>query len=275
MPAKIKNLFIAMRDWVRDVKAELAVAAFHRADQKPHGLPGLLIVTLTSYPPRYPTLYKTLRSLLMQSVRADRTILWISGEASDLPPDVLELCAFGLELRSCDELRSYKKIIPALELFPEAYLVTADDDLYYGRRWLETIVNGATLGEHVIVCRRAHRPRAGPRGFAPYFVWHKDVVTKGDIEECLFPTSGAGTLFPPDSLAPEVTDRAFLTLCPHADDVWLFVMALRAGTRFRQVGGGFAQVSWKNSQSVSLMQHNLVDGGNDKQLEAVLSRFPI
>jgi hypothetical protein len=52
-------------------------------------------------------------------------------------------------------------------------------------------------------------------------------------------------------------------------------MALRAGTQFRQVGGGFAQISWRNSQRVSLMQNNLVEGGNDKQLKAVLQQFPI
>jgi hypothetical protein len=211
----------------------------------------------------------------MQSVRADRTILWVAGQASDLPTEVQELRRSGLEIIVTEDLRSYKKIIPAIELAPDAYLVTADDDLYYERRWLETIVGGAILDQPVIVCRRAHKPKVGSSGFAPYLTWQHDIVTDGRIDECIFPTSGAGVLFPPHSLAPEVTDRAFLQLCPHADDIWLFVMALRAGTQFRQVGGGFAQISWRNSQRVSLMQNNLVEGGNDKQLKAVLQQFPI
>lgn len=274
VPMFAKRPFYAVRERLRHWQAERAVARFRRPAAKPHGLSRELVVTLTSYPARYPILHKTLRSLLLQSVRADRIVLWIAGKPSDLPQQVQDLQALGLEIRTCDELRSYKKIIPALEAFPAAYLVTADDDLYYESRWLETIVEGAADDPTVIVCRRAHRPRRQGSGFAPYSTWEHDIVTDGAAEACLFPTSGAGALFPPGSLAPEVTDRhRFLSLCPYADDVWLFVMARRVGSRFRQVGGGFSQVCWAGSQSTSLMQHNLEGGGNDTQLAAVLGHF--
>jgi len=192
-----------------------------------------------------------------------------------LPREVLDLKANGLEIRSCKDLKSFKKIIPALEHFPSAYLVTADDDLYYEPTWLETLATGVIPHEPVIVCRRAHRPCWLGDRFAPYADWEHDITTGGLIDECIFPTTGAGTLFPPGSLAPETADeRCFLELSPTADDVWLFVMALRAGAHFRQVGGGFAQIGWDDSQGSSLMKSNLV-GGNDRQLAAVLNHFGI
>jgi hypothetical protein len=272
---QVKKWFNNARARLRHEFARYSVAHFQIKEAKHHELPSELVLSLTSYPPRYPTLELTLKSLLMQTVKPDKLILWVSGSEFDLPADVRNLRRFGLDIRVTPDIKSYKKIIPTLETFPCANIVTADDDLFYERRWLERIVGGAVPGEKVIVCRRAHRPMRKGRGYAPYTSWEHDVVTDGGLSNCLFPTSGAGALFPPGALAPEVLDRSFMTLCPHADDVWLFVMAKRAGAKFRQIGGGFAQVAWEGSQVSSLMHNNLAGDGNDRQLAAVLERYPI
>lgn len=52
------------------------------------------------------------------------------------PPSVIRLRAYGLEIRFCENLRSYKKIIPALQEYPDAILITADDDWLYTQDWL-------------------------------------------------------------------------------------------------------------------------------------------
>lgn len=273
LPAPIRRIILRVQDDLRHMLAERAVK-FLDPKGKPHHLPGELIVTLTSYPPRYHCLRKTLVSLLMQDVRPDRIILWLADGPDSFPPaDVLDLQSHGLEIRFCDDIRSYKKIIPALESFPSAYLVTADDDLYYEPGWLRKIIDGFVFGEKVIICRRAHRPKYNGMKLAPYTEWRHEFISDS-IERCIFPTSGAGALYPPGSLAPEVVERdQFLNLCPFADDVWLFVMALRAGSRFRQVGGGFPQIAWGSSQATSLMQCNLGAAGNDLQLAQVLAQY--
>ena len=120
-------------------RAQRAVSRFPTVTgRKPHELGAPLIVTLTSYPPRFPTLGATLRSLLDQTVQADRTILWLAEQdLALLPDDVIVLKDFGLEIRTCADLRSYKKLIPALQAFPDAWFATADDDVYYRPDWLE------------------------------------------------------------------------------------------------------------------------------------------
>ncbi len=274
LPAPMVRAMRRVQDRLRRAQAERAVAAFSGQVGRRHGLPGELIVTLTSYPGRYHCLHKTLISLLQQEVRPDRVILWLGTEPEKVPPSaVLELQAHGLEIRFRTDIRSYTKIIPAIEEFPDAYLVTADDDLYYESGWLRKIVDGFVPGEQAIVCRRAHRPKLEGTGLAPYGEWHQEILSD-QVERCIFPTTGTGVLFPPGSLSAEVTDSdVFLDLCPHADDVWLFVMALRAGSRFKQVGGGCPQVPWEASQATSLMQQNLGLGGNDRQLSAVLAHY--
>ena len=122
--------------------AERAVAGFPRIrEQRPHGLQNSVVVSLTSYPPRFPYLDKTIKSLLDQSVKADHTLLWIAvDDIEHLPEAVRSLTSHGLQIKTCEDIRSYKKIIPALEAFPEATIVTADDDVYYKPDWLEGLV---------------------------------------------------------------------------------------------------------------------------------------
>jgi hypothetical protein len=275
MPPRLQDWSRALLHRIRTVRAHRAVARFRRPVARPHGLSALVIISLTSYPPRFATLHLTLSSLLMQTVQADRLILWI-GQADmvSLPPEVLALEALGVEIRATEDLRSYKKFVPALRDFPDANIVTADDDLYYGPHWLEMLVDGAKGAPGAIVCRRAHRPKWRGKTLLPYGQWDHDIVTGGKVDPMIFPTSGGGALYPPGSLAPETCDsEAFLALSPTADDVWLFVMALRAGSRFRQVGPGFVQICWQGSQETSLMQANLVADGNDRQLMAVVDHF--
>jgi len=109
----------------------------HPRRGRAHNLGSELIVSLTSHPPRFPTLHLTLGCLLDQSFRADRVILWIAhDDMALLPAAVRKLERRGLEIRACDDIRSYKKLVPALEAFPHAFIVTADDDLELAPDWL-------------------------------------------------------------------------------------------------------------------------------------------
>lgn len=274
LPQLFRNRLGEIKAKLRMKQAEKAVARFRPARGQPHGLPCELIVSLTSYQPRFPTLVKTLRSLLAQQITADRTILWLEAkDLSHLPEDVKELTSAGLEIRTCTSLRSYNKIIHTLLEFPDACIVTADDDIYYPPDWLGVLVGGVLRGRNVIVCRRAHRPIGRDGDFGPYSKWHWEIVTDGEVRDDLFPTGVGGVLYPPGSLAPEVTDMDSLKrLAPTADDVWLFCMAKRAGTKHRQVGGRFPLVSWAGSQEVGLEHLNVLEG-NDEQLRAVWQTY--
>jgi len=236
-----------------------------------HGLPGELIVSLTSYPARYATLALTLKCLLAQSIKADRTILWIAHEdMASLPKSITGLQAHGLEIRPCKDIRSYKKIIPALVAFPEAFIATADDDVYYSADWLEKMVSHA--GSGTIVCHRAHMVGFDEAGnLQPYDQWHFDEKSASPI---LFPTGVGGVLYAPGSLAPEVLEEAeFMRLCPIADDVWLFWMGRRAGSSYVTAGTNWSPVTWKGTQASALYLTNVGQGGNDEQIKGMIRTY--
>ena len=243
-----------------------------------HNLPGELIVSLTSYPPRFGVLHYTLKSLLDQTIKPDRIILWLAeGDYSSLPRSVSALSKHGLEIRRCDDLRSYKKLVPTLELFPLSFIVTADDDLYYESNWFHTIVDGYDPSRPSIVCRRAHQPVRRPnRKLSAYSDWKWEIVMERNAQPSpdLFPTGVGGVLYFPGALASQVTDRnAIRKLCPFSDDIWFYWMSRIAGTHYSQVGGPFRQVPWFRSQTVSLCSVNVAAGENDRQIRAMESAF--
>jgi hypothetical protein len=238
-----------------------------------HGLSSPLIVSLTSYPARFGFLPLTLKTLLSQSIRPDRVVLWIAeADAERLTPEILSLRRHGLEIRFCEELRSYNKLIHSLEHFPDSYIVTADDDLHYPRDWLKRLVDAAGNPREVI-CLRAHRIRLGEDGLPrPYLEWDWRIAE--EASDLVFPTSGGGALYPPSLFRDRtILDRRFMEICPTADDIWFYWMMRMNGGVGRKVGPSRRYVSWPVDPGGTLAQENVGNGGNDRQIARMIEAF--
>jgi hypothetical protein len=85
-----------------------------------------LIVSLTTYSRRLHLVHRTVESLVAQSSRPDALIVWIwSGDLpnGELPRPLARLQKLGVTVRVVDEdLRSYKKLVHALEEFSGHHL---------------------------------------------------------------------------------------------------------------------------------------------------------
>lgn len=266
---------LAYRDRLFKIRLARQWAQRTRAAPLPPPGDNALVVSLTSYPPRYPTLHLTLQSLLLQSYVNRRVVLWIAHEEmASLPARVLALTAHGLEIRACDNLRSFKKLLPALQAFPDATIVTADDDLYYWPEWLQQLVDGSAGAPGDIVAHRVHRIRHTPAGMPmPYAHWEID-SRNSDSSPLNFPTGNGGILYPPGVLGARVQDRdAFTALCPHADDIWFYWMARLNGVRYRRARGGQTLHDWQGSQSSALWINNVGADLNDRQIAAMIARY--
>jgi hypothetical protein len=265
--------------WSAGAGAALAVERRWRTpiETAPHGLPGRLVVSLTSYGPRLSSLHLSLKCLLHQSIRPDAIVLWLTREdLAALPASARALGEYGVQFEATPDLRSYKKIIPALKALPEAFVVTADDDVYYGSRWLEELVRGWSGAPGEIVGRRVRKIAFEPDGSpAPYARW-RWCYEEGRAGTDLLPVGVGGVLFPPGALSAEVLDEsAFLTLCPSADDLWLWWMARRAGSRVRKVAGQRTYLFWPTTQDVGLSNLNRRGGANDAQVRALAERYGV
>lgn len=246
-------------------------------ETQPHTIDGEVIVNLTSYPPRFPTLHMTLKSLLLQSIKPDRVVLWLyAKDRSVLPDNVITLQQDGIDIRLVNEdIKSYKKLIPALKIWPDAFHVTADDDIYYRENWLAELLTSYAGDNKQVICLRGHLITTDTDGqINPYRQWQPKTELRGPDNRIFF-TSGAGTLFPPGVLYRDVTDQQkFMRLSPHGDDIWLYWMTVLNGSTIRRTGENRKLIVWKQSKAVSLWQFNKQDrGGNDEQLRNMINQY--
>lgn len=242
----------------------------------PHTLPGKLVVSLTSYKRRFSVLPLTLRCLLKQSVRPDHLILWIAyADKEFLTKDILDLQFYGLEIKFCEDIRSYKKIIPTLRDYSDAFIVTADDDLFYDKDWLKKLISNWDGNEKTIVAWRAHQILLNDKNLpTSYKNWGWNSVSTTESSDLLFPTSGAGTLYPPFSFHTDVINvNKFLKLAPDADDVWLYWMHHINGSKCKVVGENFPLITWPGSQEEALFLKNLHQGENDVIIKKMIDSY--
>jgi hypothetical protein len=251
-----------------------ANAQFEREAAKvPHQLAAPLIVSFTSYPPRFATLALTAKCLLSQSVRPDHVVLWIAeGDLPDLPLDVRRLASSDLCIRTCPDYGPFKKLVPTLQTWPGAFVATADDDVSYPRTWLAELLDGYRRHPHSIPCHRAHTITLTRDGLPrAYRHWRFD-SRRRSASPLTFPTGVGGVLYPPQSLHAEVTEvSTFSRLCPRADDAWVYWMGRRAGQTFRRVGAR-RFVPWPGSQDAALQNENAACG-NDRQIANLIHHF--
>lgn len=244
--------------------------------RKKHVLDHDVIVTLTSYPLRFSSLHLTIMSLMSQRISPDKIILWLYEQDYYLLPSSvkkLECDIFHIKKLNVD-IRSYKKLVPTLENFPNSYLVTADDDFCYPYNWLKSLLNAYRPNANEIVGLRAHRIKLDQNNqIIPYKKWEWNI---GDCyaSKSVFLTSGAGVLIPPNSLHPEVLNSSVFTdICATSDDVWLYFMGIKNNFIFRKVGGVFSAFVWFGSQNDTLANDNVENNVNDINIRKMLEKY--
>ncbi len=260
---------------VQDIISYLENASLKEQVAK-HQLPAHLVVSLTSYKPRFDCLHLTLRSLLLQEFAPDILVLWISEtEKEELPGAVWELVQYGLNIRFCEDIRSYKKIIPTLKDYPESFIVTADDDLYYEPNWLKGLVESWDGDYKTVVAHRAHKIILNvDEEPIPYKKWKWQVGPNEPADELIFPTSGAGALWPPHVFYNDIASKKhFMKFCPDADDIWLYWMASLNGAKIKRSDLDFHLVELSNNNTTPLWHNNIHQGGNDRCVSLLMSKY--
>ena len=123
-----------------------------------------VIVSMTSFPAAIAYAARAVRSILEGSVLPDKIVLYLTFSQFDHPDRQLaELRALAdrnprFEIRNYDrDIRSYRKLIPALRDFPEAVIVTVDDDVAYHRHMLRDLLRWHKRLPEVILAHRARR----------------------------------------------------------------------------------------------------------------------
>jgi len=242
-----------------------------------------LIVSFTTYSKRIHEAHLVVESIAQQTVKPHRLILWLDENEFTLEtiPYVLRRqVERGLEVRFCPNYRSYKKLIPTLQDFPDANVITIDDDILYPSDMIEILLKEHQMFPEYVLGHRAHRIRPNSYGeVLPYIDWEWE-IKRGGADDLVFITSGGGTLFPSKCFSREVMNSdVFLEICPNADDVWFKAMSLLNGVKSKKVNDGraFSErfLPIPGSQDIALFKYNVDECGNDTQLKAVFDKYDL
>ncbi|MBT1545260.1 hypothetical protein [Curtobacterium aurantiacum] len=258
--------------------AQLCRAAGYAVRTRPVTGTAPVVVSLTSHGRRLRSVSLAIESIVSGSARPQRLVLWVDDQADReralRSRPLRRLIARGLELRVGEPVGPHGKWWPYVQseehhTFP---LVTADDDIRYGRAWLRALLDAHTAAPDTIHCHRAHRiVLTGDSTPAPYMTWPPCRSTTPS--HASFLTGVSGVLYPP-SLLDALRDDGdgFRETAPHADDVWLTARAIANGVRVAQVDA--TPRVWQTivgGQRSALSRSNGTDGGNDAQITATLT----
>lgn len=283
MLIKLKRIVKDVIAW--DIEGKFSRGAWLSFGKRPHSKlqqEGEIIVSLTTIPSRIARVHVCIESILRQSMQPSRIALWLSERQfpnlNCLPYPLLRQKSRGLEIYHCQEEWPHKKLLNSLIMWPNATLITADDDVMYPDNWLEKLYLIHKKIPVTIIC---HRGRIMSVDSTGVFKKYEDWSTVGDEliqpSHSVFPIGVGGVLYPPNVLHTDVQDSELAKkLCPRSDDIWFKINAYRNGTKCVAVSKEWVMpAEIAGSQVVALHRGNLGGGGNDKQLNDVLRYFKI
>lgn len=245
-----------------------------------------IIVSLTSYGVRVEdTLPYALYSLLRQTHMPNRIVVWldnINWNEEKLPPVLKKLETLGVEFYFVEDLRSYKKLIPALKMFPDNVIITVDDDLYYNKKTLEWLTNAyENSDKNTVFGTWAYTARISDEGsYLPYSYWKTSAgrVSNGDYSLI----GCGGILYPPGIFDDEILKKdLFMRMAPTADDIWFWAMEKRQSISVQLIPGAgrglHVEVNridfWNPNRNGSLYYINEVNGKNDEQFKKIIEYY--
>ncbi|MCH5226497.1 MAG: glycosyltransferase family 2 protein [Muribaculaceae bacterium] len=244
-----------------------------------------LIVSLTSYGRRVEgVVYYTLISLLRQTQRPGKIILWLDKtrwNGNNIPNKIKNLYPYGVEVKYCEDIRSYKKLLYSILEYGRKTIITVDDDVIYKPNLIKKLVEAHFLHPRDIISGDARYPVAEKDKFLSYKYWinHGNYTEK---KKYIMPVGESGVLYPPQSLYKDVTNYQLAKqLSPLADDLWFWVMSKLQGTdhivigKNKTAGYSFDAIYQFFHKGSALTHTNNGENQNDVQLQAIMDYYGI
>ncbi len=241
-----------------------------------------LIVSFTSYGVRLKKCtWLAVYSMFMQSIQPEFVVLYLEETLKEqkLPFLLRKLQKIGLQIEYADNIRSYKKLVPALHQFPEKTIITIDDDIYYSKHLIKNLVETSKDNLRAIcatVTRGITFDNAGT--INSYNDWQRNPTQ----EDLLFAVGYGGILYPPSVFNLNYMKKDdFMVVSPNADDIWFFAarykdsIPLLHANRYNITYYPVNYIYERFHKNEGLTEENVFGGKNDVQMKATLEHFKI
>ena len=242
-----------------------------------------IIASMTSFPARIAYVHLAIKSLMLQSCKPDRIILWLANEQfpdHTLPDTLTGLQQYGLEIRWCDDLYGHKKYYYCIqEQKPDEVVITFDDDIIYSVDCIKRLMEKHKEFPDCLVCERA-QARKGVKQSNLDNPGRWKVISDVGCKVPSFglnPSPGGGCLIPYGAFYKDAYDEAKIReLAYKNDDLWYMFMAAENGTRTvktRKYHKIFTLVA--GSQVVQMATENVVGNKNVIVMKNLAQHYPL
>ena len=267
------------REYKKMLKRRIVCAPYKYGLNRSEKREKLIIVSMTTFPQRFINLHICLKSLLFQTIKPDKIIVWLDifVKRSQFTSQMNEIEKYGVEFRFEEgDLKPHKKYIHAMRLYPDDIVITVDDDTIYTPYLVESLLKSYMEHPKAISARRVHRITFNGKKVNPYSEWefqyHKSTKERMDLFACGI----GGVLYPPHLLPEETFDYDVITeKSLKNDDIWLKFMETRNNI----------PVVWTKcytihppvvdgTQEIALQKNNRILGMNDNYIIELTKDYP-
>ena len=220
-----------------------------------------IIISLTSYPLRINYVHITIKSLLKQTIKPKKIILWLAESDfpkrnNNLPENLLLLQDKIVKIEYYEKnIRSYKKLIPTLEKYPNKIIITVDDDIIYKKNTIEKLYKNYLKYPKDIQAHRITKFIFKSGKFKTITGGYNHYKNSSFLNKL---TGVGGVLYPPNCFYKDILKKElFMKLAPTNDDQWFWVQAVLNNVRVRVIDKPNLKLNYiKNTQKVTLSKKN-------------------
>lgn len=238
--------------------------------------------SLTSFPARIEYVHLAIKSLMLQSYKPDRIVLWLANEQFPdhiLPENLTNLEKYGLEIKWCDDLYGHKKYFYCIKEQKEnEVVITFDDDIIYPIDCIKRLIATHKQYPGCLVCERAQAIIYDKNGeLENPGKWNviSDVGVKKPSYS-LNPSPGGGCLIPYKAFYKDAFDEKIICeLAYKNDDLWYMFMVAQnkvKTVKTRKYHKIFTLIT--GSQAVQMATENVIGNKNIEIMKILAKHYP-
>lgn len=238
-----------------------------------------IVVSMTTFPPRFDKIGIVIKSILYQEFKPDRIVIYLDGKTTynDLTDEMKSFEKYGVEYRFHNEtlLKAHSKYLFAMQDFPESIVVTTDDDVILPSNWLGTLMESYHRYPNAVSARRVHLMRYNELGFLPYNHWYDQWRKEKAPSHLLFATGVGGVLYPPHCIDTKALDQEVIKkISFENDDIWLKCWEVMSHTPVVWAENDeIALAETEPEHEIALSNTNVNESRNDGILNRVLEYY--